>query len=686
MSGQPTKTPSDVIKFREAYMDALEERGKLDDENLQANKIYKATGALPAKSSMPDTRTTSEILADVEKTKVSLIADLKPLMSANHASELIQRLQKSPLNSDGSLFVFFAQRAPEFVIALKKMYKYGIKGDSNDIENFISFIEKSFSMTKGLSTTVRGYFDKSDAYSGISHKDIDKYNDELRIFRNKIVVQSRGHFDRSLYNEILRRIEAHLNFVDSEVYKSINEKMSLILSESTHSYVSSIPKKTRDTVIELLFETYKKFLEHMKSLPSISSLYTLYNQFEKTLPNKNPELSNQILFNIVSLLPTIETTQFANQLYKNAEANTKYLAEQLNKPSIIEDNEETKTEGTLQEEKEGHFDGMTYQQFQQTVMTPLIDKYEKLIDNSSLSNQMLEDFEQHLYSQYLRMVRDQDLTDQAAISEIDKEFSYQLQQSQKSKRAPPPPIPEKTFRDKIKNQLIKENPNQTHNQLEKIVKELEEDIKNGKSPLSAMDDAKLKARQNTSLIGEGLPKKRRGRPKGSGIKKPFSEKLVPSEGIKPKPKYVSFGRYYINHNKLNDGIFSIRQKSGAGLPSFPSKKLSPHMTHIIKIIVGNGMPSYNDIDKMTDEERNFLHQVARKSNIDDILSIPSPSKDKMEKDINQFEIMKGEIMAGNDSKELIKKFKILLLRLSKVGTLPKNQVSEIMTELLEMGY
>jgi hypothetical protein len=110
------------------------------------------------------------------------------------------------------------------------------------------------------------------------------------------------------------------------------------------------------------------------------------------------------------------------------------------------------------------------------------------------------------------------------------------------------------------------------------------------------------------------------------------------------------------------------------------------MTRVVKIIVGNGMPSYTDIDKLTDEERNFLHQVARKSNIDDILSIPSPSKDKMDKDINQFEIMKGEIMAGNDSKELIKKFKILILRLSKTGVLPKNQVSEIMTELLEMGY
>jgi hypothetical protein len=48
--------------------------------------------------------------------------------------------------------------------------------------------------------------------------------------------------------------------------------------------------------------------------------------------------------------------------------------------------------------------------------------------------------------------------------------------------------------------------------------------------------------------------------------------------------------------------------------------------------------------------------------------------------------MKGEIMAGNDSKDLIKKFKVHLIKLSKMGSLPKKEVSEIMEELIEMGY
>jgi hypothetical protein len=58
----------------------------------------------------------------------------------------------------------------------------------------------------------------------------------------------------------------------------------------------------------------------------------------------------------------------------------------------------------------------------------------------------------------------------------------------------------------------------------------------------------------------------------------------------------------------------------------------------------------------------------------------------MEKDIHNFEVMKGEIMAGNDSIDMIKKFKLLILKLSKNGSLPKNDVHEILQELIVLGY
>jgi hypothetical protein len=48
--------------------------------------------------------------------------------------------------------------------------------------------------------------------------------------------------------------------------------------------------------------------------------------------------------------------------------------------------------------------------------------------------------------------------------------------------------------------------------------------------------------------------------------------------------------------------------------------------------------------------------------------------------------MKGQIMSGNDSKELVKKFKILVRKLGKQNLLPKNEVEELLDLLQDLGY
>jgi hypothetical protein len=48
-------------------------------------------------------------------------------------------------------------------------------------------------------------------------------------------------------------------------------------------------------------------------------------------------------------------------------------------------------------------------------------------------------------------------------------------------------------------------------------------------------------------------------------------------------------------------------------------------------------------------------------------------------------LLRGEILAGNDSPELIKEFKSLLLKMSNSGQLPVAQVYRILGDLLALG-
>jgi hypothetical protein len=160
----------------------------------------------------------------------------------------------------------------------------------------------------------------------------------------------------------------------------------------------------------------------------------------------------------------------------------------------------------------------------------------------------------------------------------------------------------------------------------------------------------------------------------------------PKRGRGISSDYRDFGINKINHKKLDEGILTIRRKSNNNIPDMPSKKISSRLQKIIKHISGGGMPAFNELQNLEDHEKDYLHKLISRSNLSERLSVPAPSKDQEEKDFHQFEVMKGEIMSGNDSKELIKKFKVLILKLSKQNVLPKSEVHELLQDLLALGY
>ena len=150
--------------------------------------------------------------------------------------------------------------------------------------------------------------------------------------------------------------------------------------------------------------------------------------------------------------------------------------------------------------------------------------------------------------------------------------------------------------------------------------------------------------------------------------------------------YSPFGDSEINHKNLENNILTLRRKSKTNYMDLPSKHISKHMKNIIHNIVGGKIANFEDIHNLNDEERNYLNKVISKSNLQDRLSVPAPSKDQADKDNHQWEVMRGEIMAGNDSHELVKKFKILTMKLTRQGLLPKNEVMELFEDLVNLGY
>lgn len=151
-------------------------------------------------------------------------------------------------------------------------------------------------------------------------------------------------------------------------------------------------------------------------------------------------------------------------------------------------------------------------------------------------------------------------------------------------------------------------------------------------------------------------------------------------------RYIPFGRFVINKRRLGEGIISIRTPGGACLNDIKSERVSPNILSVVRTMLGGGSPTFEDIERLNDDERNYIHRLASRAELTDRLSIPAPDKKKDEQDINKFEIMKGQIMAGNDSNKLHKDFKLLVMKLMEKKLLPKRQATDILFKMATLGY
>jgi hypothetical protein len=192
-------------------------------------------------------------------------------------------------------------------------------------------------------------------------------------------------------------------------------------------------------------------------------------------------------------------------------------------------------------------------------------------------------------------------------------------------------------------------------------------------------------RQNIQLKKEEKEQaeKRRSAEVVQGVlKKVGRQKKAAREAARePVVEGAGFGKYVIQSDKLKDNIVSIRTKKGRNHPHLPTKRVSKGLGVVLRHIAGGSNPSYDDLHRLSDEDRSHLADLVRICKVD--VSVPEGS-DK--EDLHQFDILQGELGAGNDSPELIKKLKGVIMRLMNKGRLPKGQGREILTDLVALGY
>ena len=679
MSGQPYRYFTDPTKYRTEFMEALGLRADLDTMNFDANKTYKETGQLPAVSQLKDTRTTDQVLMDYEKLKIDIIQSVAKISSPQFGQLVVQRLIDSPLNSDNKFLIFTAQRIVDIVDNIKKLYRYGIKGDENDAEQFVNFVASMYNDKNQIAAQTKTFMNRQGirSMSGASSIFSTLYEYLTKLGSNLLTMNNKVHLYQTFFAGLVYNSESKK--LDSLLLSIIS-----ILGEITSYIVSlkqAIPSSgAESTAIEQLLlqmaqgkdftqqaSNIQKFGEKGKTRGSV--LARDYAAPEEDYESDIEEFLFKYLDFLNTSLPSvgilISIDNQVNTFWRQADG---VFSRVINKESwngiydlITKDSQGNNDYSQVDKKLSGFIDACisNFSILEETLLN---------LDNALQPNR---EWDESSIKLLIKLKNQHNIRQEAQnVSESFKRFGdlpvYTAPSYGTGEDEPTPYARQQTSSSSSSSSASSTR--------DPILDELDEILK-----------------PEEKKEGSGI-KKRRGRPMGRGIAKPVSYKesvkahAVLDKGIMETPRFLKFGKYLVNNHRLhNEDIFALKRPSGGNIVEIPSIKVSKSLGGVIKKMLGGAIPTYSDISKLSEPEKAYLHKISQKSNILDKFDIPAPAKDNMEKDIHQFEVMRGEIMAGNDSKELLKKFKLHILKLSKSGTLPKREVQEILEDLLELG-
>ena len=155
-------------------------------------------------------------------------------------------------------------------------------------------------------------------------------------------------------------------------------------------------------------------------------------------------------------------------------------------------------------------------------------------------------------------------------------------------------------------------------------------------------------------------------------------------GIEPTKKFIQFGNKLLDRNKLHNNQFSLKYMSGGSITKHPSKIISNHLGNILRSMVYNKNPDFDDINNLSNDEKIYLENVCNYVCINDRFSLPTPNKDETTKMIDRFQLLVAQLRAGNNSKQILNEIKKLLIQLKSKRIIPLAEANEIMTELLNI--
>jgi len=149
-----------------------------------------------------------------------------------------------------------------------------------------------------------------------------------------------------------------------------------------------------------------------------------------------------------------------------------------------------------------------------------------------------------------------------------------------------------------------------------------------------------------------------------------------------EPKYIEFGKFALSQNHLKDNKICVRNlKTGHNISDFPITPISDDLMDILETFIQTEKLNERQLKKLSQTEKKLFSKLLNRSGLYGKYKIRVSKTEEEKEEEERFNLVKGQIIAGNDNAELVKELKRFLMKFVLEGKIPKKEAYELLFQL-----
>jgi hypothetical protein len=152
--------------------------------------------------------------------------------------------------------------------------------------------------------------------------------------------------------------------------------------------------------------------------------------------------------------------------------------------------------------------------------------------------------------------------------------------------------------------------------------------------------------------------------------------------VRQQPSYKTFGKYVIHMGHLLDkNVANFKYPSLGSIPHIKPITISEDYREFIIDTLENGKPNDRVFNKLPTEEQRHFERVVAGAGLVDTFRLKRNHTEQERKEAERFNLLRGEVLAGNNSDKVMKELRSLIVRFMNEGRIQQKEGTTMLLEL-----